>query len=131
MRLAVITALFMLSLYPWSARADARTGPLHLDFRVDAGDTKAALVSGALEAEPFQVMKYKSNQVGGANEVELDMYVRPQADGTVGVELELRETDTDGHIIDWKPAMLGRRGVPLTATIHAGDVTRTVVVTVK
>ena len=131
MRVAVIAALFLLSLVPWRAQADERSAPLHVDFRVEDPAQKTALISGSMEAEPLEPMRYMANQVGPVALLELHLFLRPAADGTVGVELQLRENDADGHTIDWRPALAGKRGAPLTATVHAGDVTRTVTVTVR
>jgi len=124
-------AIAVVALLCPSAYADVRSGPVQLEFRVEAPDQKAPLISGSLPAEPLETMKYKANLSGDAAVLELSLFVRPQADGTVGVELELEEQDADGHRIAWKPALAGRRGTPMVATVRAGGITRTVTVTVR
>jgi hypothetical protein len=49
----------------------------------------------------------------------------------VAIELTVKDVEQDGRTIEWRPSMRGKRGVPLTATIHAGEVTRTVTLTVR
>lgn len=114
-----------------SASPDHDSGPVHLDFKIEAPDQKAPLASGALDVEPFQMSWFEAREEGAIHKLALKFTARPQRDGTVGVYMEVAEVDADGQEVRWAPAIQGKRGVPLSASIHAGELTRTITVTVK
>jgi hypothetical protein len=131
MRLAA--ALVAASLLAGTAHAepDHAAGPFHIDFRLDASEHKSPLAAGSLETEPFQSSRFETQELGAVSKLQVDLFARPQVDGTVAVELDLNEVDANGRVVKWRPAMQGKRGVPLTATIRAGDISRTITVTVR
>jgi len=134
MRIAVMCFMVALSLVASrSAHADPDldAGPLHLEFRVDAPDHKTPMAAGSMEMETQRTSKFQVEPGGEPGKLALEFYSRIHHDGTVAVYVGYEEVGPKGEKVSWEPAMQGKRGTPLTATIRAGQVERTITVTVR
>jgi len=131
--LALVAALPLSLGRPALAVPDHTAGPLHVEFRVESPEHKGPIAAGSMEMAPFEGSRFELSGAG-SQKLSVKLLARPQADGTVEVEMELDEVDANGQVVKWQPAMMGKRGkrgTPLSATIQAGDTTRTMVVTVR
>jgi len=133
MRIALMCFMVVLSLaFGRSAHADSDldNGPLHLDFKVDAPDHKGPVASGSMEMEPQHSTKFQV-EPSGPGKMSLEFFSRIHHDGTVAVYVGYEEIGPKGEKVSWEPAMQGKRGAPISATIRAGQVERTITVTVR
>ncbi|MBS2033214.1 MAG: hypothetical protein JST54_35400 [Deltaproteobacteria bacterium] len=134
MRIVAVCFMIVLSLvFGRSAHADPdlEAGPLHLDFKVDAPDHKSPVASGSMEMEAQHTSKFEVQSAGEPGKLALEFFSRIHHDGTVAVWVGYEEVGAKGERVSWEPAMQGKRGAPLTATIRAGQVERTITVTVR